>query len=262
MAVEGGPSSGREGGSGVGLNDPKGEPNRGVSLQGSFRERFEKVFSARRQEELKPVGGEPLHVFQLLQQLNAAKSLEAGRQLLIGFRTQHGFNLITPRFPDKNGNPKIYEIGELLISLREIGNDTSRSLEQIPRPIRGLCARLRSGSQLVERQRSENSVKCIDQNGKRVRIPDIVVLRIQSEQGVQLNQGSRITYGEGYENTLLLNSGRKATDPQSISEAIDAHGYYWIIPARAAMDEYPIVIKVVQQEYVRLYNKLPPVLKK
>lgn len=233
----------------------------GTSLVGQVNERLKVFFARDRQEKLKQVSGEQPQVFQLLQDLSTAATFQEGKDILIRYRRQYGDYFATPRFLGQDGTPKNYAVRELLILLQSLIDGNNIPPQQIPRPIRDLCAKLRPSSQPVERRGLGNYIECTDQRGRSVRIPYEVVLKTQSEQGVQLSRGSRIMYGEGYKNSPLIGSERKAIDQDSIRDAIMVGRYYWIIPNRVSADRWPIVIRVTPGEYSQLYAALPQSLR-
>ncbi len=226
-----------------------------------IRGRVRCIIEGNRQNSLEPVSGEHPNVFQLLQQLNDASSLQEARESLINYRSKYGEYFVTPRFLDNNGNPMRYDVRDLLLLLNRLIEGENIPLSQIPRPIRDLYARLDSSPLHVKGEKIENYVECTDQSGKSIRIPLEVVERIQSEQGVQLSRGSRIMYGEGYKDSSLIGSERKAIDQDSIRDAIMVGRYYWIIPNRVSADRWPIVIRVTPGEYSQLYAALPQSLR-
>lgn len=259
MVDEGDPSRGQQvEGESTGSRNKGG----GTSLVGQVNERLKVFFARDRQEKLKQVSGEQPQVFQLLQDLSTAATFQEGKDILIRYRRQYGDYFATPRFLGQDGTPKNYAVRELLILLQSLIDGNNIPPQQIPRPILDLCAKLRPSSQPVERRGLGNYIECTDQRGRSVRIPYEVVLKTQSEQGVQLSRGSRIMYGEGYKNTDLIIPERKATDQSSIVNAVSAAGYYWVIPHRVAADRLPIIIRVSIGEYQELYRNLPPVYRK
>ncbi len=239
---------------GLWVEDTGGETDE-IGFRGRLKNRLERVFSKKKPEKLELVVGEQPHVTWLLNKLNAATTLLEGRQALITYRNFHGSTFATPRFSDEDGKPKQYEVRELLTVLQALIDGEAILSAQIPRPIRDLCSRLASGSQPVERRQSGNYVECIDQNNKKVRIPEAVVLKIQSQKVHQLSKGSRILYDESY-GTSLLSPERRAIDEPSIAEAVEVGGYHWITPTPVGRDRFPVVIRVKPSEYQQLMSKL------